>query len=381
MTVREAPQRDGRQLLSPVSIETPDAGPDDPVAGHENPAASQDRDESHSMPTRDVIRITLAIAATLFGLFLLYRIRHVLMLIGVAAFLALALEPGVTFLQKHLKARGAAVGVMIALIIAFLGLFFASVVPPIVRQSQSFVDNVPELRESLEDASTPLGRLERQFRLTQKLEEGAKDLAGSLSGLPGVFGTVFGLIADLLVVLFLTLYFLLHAPAIKQEGIRLMPERKRKRTAQVAEVVFSKVGGWMEGNIVISLIAGIVSFAALALIGVPYAAPLAMWVAIADLIPMVGAMLGAAVCVVVAFFSGVGHGIAASIFFLVYQQIENYLIGPRVMKRTVDVSAASVIIAALIGGTLLGPVGVLLAVPAAASIKVIASEVRSAGPA
>lgn len=327
------------------------------------------------MATKDVVRITLAVAATLFGLFLLYRVRHVLILLAVAAFLALALEPAVTFLQKHLKARGAAVGVMITLIVAFLAVFFASIVPPIVRQTQSFVDSLPELRESLKDRSSPLGRIEQQFRLTDRLESGAEDLAGSLSSLPRVFGTVFGLIADLLVVLVLTLYFLLHAPAIKKEGIRLVPEARRKRTAEVSEVVFSKVGGWMEGNIVVSLIAGIVSFAALALIGVPYAAPLAMWVAIADLIPMVGAMLGAAVCVVVAFFSGVAPGILTSIFFLVYQQIENYLIGPRVMKRTVDVSAASVIIAALIGGTLLGPLGVLLAVPAAASVKVIANEV------
>lgn len=304
-----------------------------------------------------------------------------LMLVGVAAFLALALEPGVTLLQNKLKSRGAAVAAVIVLILAFLAVFFASIVPPIVRQSQSFVENVPELRESLKDASTPLGRLERQFKLTSKLEQGAEDLAGSLSSLPGVFGTVFGLIADLLVVLVLTLYFLLHAPAIKREGIRLMPEDKRKRTAEISEVVFSKVGGWMEGNIVISFIAGIVSFAALALIGVPYVAPLAMWVAIADLIPMVGAMLGAAVCVIVAFFSGVRQGVITSIFFLVYQQIENYVIGPRVMKRTVDVSAASVIIAALVGGTLLGPVGVLLAVPAAASIKVVASEMRKQEPA
>lgn len=330
------------------------------------------------MPTRDVVRITLAISATLFGLFLLYRIRHVLILVGVAAFLSLALEPAVTFIQKHLKSRGAAVAVMVTLILCFLGLFFASIVPPIVEQTQSFIDNVPELKESLEDRSSPLGRLEREFGLTEKLKSGAENLAGSVSNLPKVFGTVFGLIADILVVLVLTLYFLLHAPGIKKEGIRLVPEGKRKRTAEVSEVVFSKVGGWMEGNIVISLIAGLVSFAALALIGVPYAAPLAMWVAIADLIPMVGAMLGAAVCIVVAFFSGMTQGIVTSVFFLVYQQIENYLIGPRVMKRTVDVSAASVIIAALVGGTLLGPLGILLAVPAAASIKVIISEVRPA---
>lgn len=360
------------------------------MRAHSAPAPSEQRSPAQGslagpaeaprsgLPTRDVARITVAVAATLFGLYLLYQIRHVLMLVGVAAFLALALEPAVTFLQKYLRSRGAAVAGVIVLILAFLGLFFASIVPPIIRQSQAFIENVPELQQSLQDASTPLGRAERQFHLVEKLQKGASDLAGSLSRLPTLFGTVFGLIADLLVVLVLMLYFLLHAPAIKHEGIQLVPEARRRRTAEIADLVFSKVGGWMEGNIVVSVFAGIAAFAALAIIGVPYAAPLAMWVAIADLIPMVGAMLGAAVCVVVAFFSGFGHAIAAVIFFLVYQQVENYFIGPRVMKRTVDVSAASVIIAALVGGTLLGPVGVLLAVPAAASLKVIAAEVRPA---
>lgn len=308
------------------------------------------------------------------GLWVLYQIRRVLLLVGIALFIALALEPAVSFIQKWLKSRTAAVAIMVTLIVLFVALFFASIGPPIVEQTQNFIDSAPELKESLEDSSTPLGRLERQFQLTDRLEDAARGLSSSVSGVPRLFGRVFGFVADSLVVLVLSVYFLLHAPAIKREGIRLLPEEKRKRTAHISEIVFSKVGGWMEGNLLISAIAGVVSFAALALIGVPYPAALAMWVAIADLIPMVGAMLGAIVCVTVAFFSGLGPGIATAIFFLVYQQIENYVIGPRVMKRTVDVSAASVIIAALIGGTLLGAVGVLLAVPAAASLKVIANE-------
>ncbi|MGI8425753.1 MAG: AI-2E family transporter [Actinomycetota bacterium] len=333
------------------------------------------------MPTRDVVRITLVVAATALGLFALYRIRHVLLLVGIAAFLALALEPGVTFLQKRLKSRSLAVGLMITMILLFVGLFFASVAPPIVRQTQSLVRQFPELkRTTLDDPTTPLGRIEKQFNVTERLEKGSKTLTRSVSSLPRVFGTIVGYIADFLVVLVLTIYFLLHSPAIKKEGVKLMPKASRKRTAQVSEIVFAKVGGWMEGNALISVIAGIVSFIGLIVIGVPYPAALAMWVAIADLIPMVGAMLGAVVCVTVAFFGGIVPGVATAIFFLVYQQIENYLIGPRVMKRAVDVSPASVIISALVGGTLLGPVGVLLAVPAAASLKVIANEVRRPEP-
>lgn len=326
------------------------------------------------MESRDVFRATLVVVATLVGLYALYLLRHVLFLVGISAFLAVAMEPGVTFLQRLTKSRAAAVGVMVVLIVAFVALFVASIAPPIIDQTENFIESLPELREDLEDRTTTLGNLERRFNLTGRINDMAENLSGSLTHLPGVFGTVFGFIADLLVVLVLTLYFLLNAPAMKEEGIRLLPPDRRRRTAHFIDVVFRRVGGWMQGNLLVSFIAGIVSFIGLLLIGVPYPAALAMWVAIADLIPMVGAMLGAVVCITVAFFTGVVPGIITTIFFLIYQQIENYVIGPRVMRRTVDVSAVAVIIAALVGGTLLGPVGILLAVPAAASLKVIANE-------
>lgn len=330
--------------------------------------------QNASVANKDVVRMTLVVATTLAGLWVLYRIRHVLLLVGVAAFLALALEPAVTFLQRFLRSRALAVLVITVLVLAFATVFVASIVPPIAREVNNLVENLPKLREDLEDATTPIGALERRFDLTTRLQSLIGNASSFLSNFGRFFGTVAGFVADFLVVAVLSLYFLLHAPTMKREGIRLVPEPKRGPTAEVAEVVFAKVGGWMEGNILISVIAGIVSFLALAAFGVPYPAALAMWVAIADLIPMVGAILGAVVCVTVAFFTGAGPGIATLVFFLVYQQVENYLIGPRVMKRTVDVSPAAVIVAALVGGTLLGPVGMLLAVPAAASIKVLLGE-------
>ena len=326
------------------------------------------------MPSRDVARVTIVIAATLLFLYCVYLMRHVVFLVGISAFLAVAMEPGVTFLQRVTKSRAAAVGVMILAIILFVTLFIASIAPPIVRQTNNFIDSLPELRQDLEDRTTTLGDLQRRFDITGKLDDAAQNLTGSLADLPKYFGSVLGFVADFLVILFLALYFLLHAPTMKAEGVRLLPPERRRQAAHFVDVVFTRVGGWMQGNILVSVIAGIVSFIALFAIGVPYPAALAMWVAIADLIPMVGAMLGAVVCVTVAFFAGLVPGILTTAFFLVYQQVENYLIAPRVMRRAVDVSAVAVIIAALVGGSLLGPVGVLLAVPAAASLKVIAHE-------
>ncbi|MGH7426533.1 MAG: AI-2E family transporter, partial [Candidatus Methylomirabilales bacterium] len=326
------------------------------------------------MSSRDLVRATLTVAATLAGLWALYTVRHVVLLVAIAGFLAVGLEPAVTFLQRLVKSRALAVGAMTILVVFFVAVFLASIVPPVVGQVRNLVENLPSLREQLQDASTPLGDLERRFKLTDRLQKLAGNAAKALSNLPQVFGTVFGIVADLLVVGFLTLYFLLHAPRIKEEGIRLLSPSKRERTAKMAEAIFARVGGWMEGIALISLTAGVVSFVAMLLIGVPYPAALAMWVAVAALIPMVGASLGALLCVIVAFFAGVAPGIATAGFFLMYQQVENYVIAPRIMRRTAELSPATVVISALVGGGLLGPVGVLLAVPGAASLKVLASE-------
>lgn len=326
------------------------------------------------MPSRDVFRITLVVAATLIALFLVYTIRHVILLAGIGAFLAIALEPMVTFLQRFVRSRAVAVLVMTIIVILAVAGFVATVVPPITREVQNLADQLPEYSAQLRDSSTTLGKLERRFHITDRLEEGISGATGFASNLGEILGTIGSVITNLLVVTALTLYFLVNAPRMKADGLRLVSTEKRRQTAALVDQVFGKVGGWMEGNLLISAIAGVLAFVALLIIGVPYAAALAMWVAITDLIPMVGALLGAVVCVVVAFFAGVWTGIAAAIYFLVYQQIENYVIQPRVMKRTVDVSAVAVILAALIGGTLLGPVGVILAVPAAASLKVIANE-------
>jgi len=330
------------------------------------------------MTSKEVFRITATAAATLLlvslGAFCVYLARHVLLLIAVGAFLAIAMEPAVGFLQRFIKSRKIAVAILLLALVGAISLFIASIVPPILTQVDTLLENIPEYQRQLEDDSTFLGRMEQRFDLTSRLRDGVEGASNALSNFGSVFGTLASALADLLVVLALTVYFLVNLPKLKKQGYELLPTARRRKAIGLIEQVFDKVGGWMEGNILISVIAGFVSFVALLLIGVPFPAALAMWVAIADLIPMVGAMLGAVVCVAVAFFSGIVPGAITLIFFIAYQQIENYVISPRVMKRTVDVSALAVIIAALIGGTLLGPVGVLVAVPAAASLKVIAKE-------
>jgi predicted PurR-regulated permease PerM len=333
-----------------------------------------------SVRNRDIVRITVVVAATLFGLSLLYTLREVLLLAGVALFLAVAMEPSVTFVQRFVKARGAAVALVLLAVFLAIGGFVASVVPPISNQVQNLVENLPEYSRQIKDQNTPIGQLFARYDIPQKIEEGIGDASKFVGGIGSVFGRIASAITNLLVVSVLTIYFLLNAPRMRKEGLRLVPAARRARVGTIVDQVFAKVGGWMEGNILISVIAGIVSFVVLFLTGVPYAHALAMWVAITDLIPMIGAMIGAGVSVAVAFLAGsTAQGVITLVFFLAYQQIENYVVSPRVMKRTVDVSAITVILAALAGGTLLGPIGVLLAVPGAASVKVVLNEVMQPG--
>jgi predicted PurR-regulated permease PerM len=143
---------------------------------------------------------------------------------------------------------------------------------------------------------------------------------------------------------------------------------------ELLDQILTKIGSYIAGNVIISVIAGITSFIFLIAAGMPFPVALALWVAIADLIPMVGATLGAIPAVIVSFFVSLPVGIATLIFFVVYQQVENYVIAPRVMKKAVDLSPAAVLLSALIGASLLGVVGVLMAVPAAAAVKLLVQE-------
>src|SRR5206468_3831580 len=165
--------------------------------------------------------------------------------------------------------------------------------------------------------------------------------------------------------------FLMSLPRTERTAEAMFIGPHRERDVRVFEESIQRIGGYVAGNIAVSIIAGVGAFVALAITGVPFAAALAMWVAIADLIPTVGATLGALAAVGVASFTGLGRVIATVIYFIVYQQVENYVIVPRVMKKAVDLSPAMVIVSVLIGGSLAGFAGALIALPLAAAAKVV----------
>jgi predicted PurR-regulated permease PerM len=329
--------------------------------------------------TGSVVRITLTVAAVGFLLYGLYLIRQILVLVLVAVFFAVALDPIVRALGRIKLKRSLAVGVVFLGVVLFIAGFVASVTPPLVRQTEHLATQIPKFVDDLSTHSKRLQELDRRYDISTRLRSAVNNvpaIAGaSVGGALGVARSVGKAIFSVLTVMILTIYFLIDFPNLIAGAAKLVPASRRKRVQHHAQVVFDRISGYMIGNIGVSVVAGVATAIALSLLRVPYALPLAMWVAIADLIPMVGATLGAVPAVIVAFFSGLLPGIGTAVFFAIYQQVENYLVAPRVMKRAVDISPAAVILAALIGATLLGFVGALLAIPLAASIKVLTQEI------
>jgi predicted PurR-regulated permease PerM len=306
--------------------------------------------------------------------------RQVLILIVVALFLAVGLNPAVEALERVGVARQWAVlFVFLGLVGFFVGFGFA-IVPPLSEQISAFIHNLTSGNGYIEHLqnNTRLREWDHRYHLLEKAKTAlqSKDLGKqAANGVLGVGQVVISGVFSTLTVLILTLYFLSSLPNITGFMYRLAPRSRRARVALLGDEVLTRIGGYVAGNLIISIIAGVLSYVFLLIVGVPYALALALLVAITDLIPLVGATLGAILVTAVAFFSGFWTGIAVGIFFAVYQQVENYIIQPRVMKRSVDVQPAVTIIAALIGGALLGIIGALLAIPAAAAVALILREV------
>jgi predicted PurR-regulated permease PerM len=305
---------------------------------------------------------------------------QVIILIIVALFLAVGLNPGVEALERlGISRRWAVLVVFLALVGFFVGFGFA-IVPPLSQQTSAIIHNLTSGNGYLEQLQNNprLQDLDHRYHLLQKARTAlqSKDLGTrAANGAVGVGQVVLSGVFSTLTVLILTLYFLNSLPSITGFMYRLAPRSRRARVALLGDEILVRIGGYVAGNLLISLIAGVTSYIFLLIAGVPYALALALLVAITDLIPLVGASIGAVFVTALAFFTGLWTGIATGIFFLIYQQVENYIVQPRVMKRSVDVQPAVTIIAALIGGALLGVIGALLAIPAAAAIALILREV------
>jgi predicted PurR-regulated permease PerM len=317
---------------------------------------------------------TLGVLLVLGTGYLLYAVRDILVLVVIAMFIAVSLDPAVRWLIRKGLHRSHAVTIVILVALVLFGVFVWSIVPPLVDQGGKLFADLPGYLRRLPQESRTFRELSARYNLTNRLSALAATLPAKVASSAVAFARqFFGALLSTLTVAVLTIYFMSDMPRIRRGLVRLFPHRRRPQVADIINVVVDKVGAYMIGNLIISLFAGLSTFMCLEAVRVPFALPLAITVAVTDLIPLIGATLGAALCVLVTFFTVDlwPAGVVVLAFFIVYQQVENYLIAPRVLRNTVDLSSLAVLLVALIGGSVLGVVGALMAIPIAAAVKVV----------
>jgi len=318
----------------------------------------------------------LAVAYWLATRFL--EIGSVLILVVVAMFLAAGLNPIVEYFMGHGLKRPWALLVVIAGVVLAIGLFILAIVPVVTDQVHTITDNAPGWLDQLSH-NKQIQDLNDQYDIVDKAKDYIEsgDLARTVfGGALNVGLKVLSLLGNIFIVIVLTLYFLAALPTMKKAMYQLAPASRRDRVGKLGDQIIRSIGGYVSGAFVVALCAGISSLVFLFIVGLgEYAVALALVVALLDVIPMIGATLGAVIVCAIAFATDIRTGIAAVIFYVAYQQVENYVIYPRVMSRSVEIPGALTVIAALVGAALLGVVGALLAIPTAAAILLIVREV------
>jgi predicted PurR-regulated permease PerM len=308
----------------------------------------------------------------------LQSVSSSLLLIVVSAFLAVGLSPSVAFLQRRGLGRGWAVLAVTLSVLAALTLFVVALVPVISDQVTALTRNVPQWLDALLEN-------ERVQQINEKYEvvDNVRDYVANGDFASAAFGGVLGIgiavlsaLANTFIIVVLTLYFLGSLPTITRAMYTLAPASRRERVELLGDRILASIGAYVAGAFLVAVAAGVSSLVFLFAVGLgEYAVALAFVVALLDVIPMIGATLGAVLVSAIGFATDVRIGIASVIFYLIYQQIENYVVYPRVMSRSVDLPGALIVVAALLGAGLLGVVGALLAIPTAAAILLLVKEV------
>ena len=325
-----------------------------------------------------VLGIILAAVAIIAFLFLAWR---VITWILIALFLSLALNPAVEFFErKGLKRVVASLVVFLLALVAFAGLG-ALLIPPLIDQVEEFADAVPGFVEDLTAGRGPLGFLQDDYQIVDKVQEAVEDQgAGGILGVTNaslaVARGVVSFIIGVVTIAFLTVFMLIEGPRILDRFRDSLPEHMKPRFERMGGDIYRTVGGYVGGNLAISLIAGIASAIVLFALGSSYAIALAVVVALLDLIPLAGATIAAVIVSTITFIElGWVKGVIVIAFFVLYQQLENHILQPVIYGRTVQLSPLTVLIAILIGAELVGILGALAAIPVAGIIQAIFREV------
>jgi predicted PurR-regulated permease PerM len=305
----------------------------------------------------------------------------VFILIIISIFLAAGLNPAVLFFQNRGLNRGASVGAVMASVLLFVAAFIAIAVPPLLDQGNQLLDNAPALIKDLNnnafinDLNNKYGVIDS---LQTKLDSLIKDGQFAITAFGGVIGVgkavVSGLVSTI-TILVLTLYFLASLPQVINIALRFVPATRRDRVSKLTNAIVGRIGSFVGGQAIIAALAATFILIMGLIIGMPYPGPLAMVVLICGFIPLVGHFIGMSIVTVVSLTDSLTTAAIALGAYILYVQIENYVITPRIMRKSLAIPGLVTIIAALLGASLLGLVGGLLAVPIAAAVLLILDEV------
>ena len=323
----------------------------------------------------------MIIVAVVIALYVIYLLRRPIGWLLIAAFIAVALSGPVNFLDRYMRRGFAITLVYVGLLLVPIGLG-ALVVPPVVTSIETFATNAPryatDVRGYIEKNRTLRG-LQDKYDIGTQIEAKAKELPGKIGGAATVLGDIgLGIVNSvftLVTILILTAFMLGSGRRWVEAALAYQPPDRAERLRRVAERVSTAVGSYVDGALLQALIAGVTSYIVMWILGVPFRGPLAVLIALLDLIPLIGATIGAvAVGIVTLFVDFPTTTIVWTVWSVVYQQVENSVIQPRIQQRAVDVQPFVVLVAVLFGSTLLGVVGALVAVPAAASLQIAVRE-------
>jgi predicted PurR-regulated permease PerM len=299
---------------------------------------------------------------------------HILVLLLIAALVAIGLEPVVAFLCRHGLSRGVAVGVVVVVGLALMAVFVIQVVPLITTEATQITHQLPRFLHDLQDKNSAFGRLILKYHLEQKAEKVVS--VDAYGGVVQLGGVVLSVATSTVIVLVLVVYFLASFPLLKEVVYRLFPRSRRPRVGVIGDEILARIGGYALGNALTSIIAIIANYVLLRILGVPFALVLSVLVGLLDLVPLIGSIVGGAVVALIAFATvSLTAGLITIGFHLLYRALEDYFINPRVLRKTVNVRPVVTVVAVLLGGTLLGIVGALIAVPVAAAVQLILTEV------
>jgi predicted PurR-regulated permease PerM len=342
----------------------------------------------NQISNRTIFRVLLIISSFIGLVALVWVLRQPLTWVIISFFLAVAIEPAVRNLSRFMPrhSRGLAAATVFLAVIGILSLLMYALVPPLVSQTQSFLNDLPRIVERMRDSdNSMINAIANSDALSNISSDNQGAILQKVSGLGNslvdVIRNFFGSVVAVLTVITLTFFMVLEGPRWTDIFWRFQPSNKKSERRRIALQMARVVTGYTNGRLIISSIAALVSITAMLLVGVPYPIPLGIIVGLFGLLPLIGATLGAVIVVLVALTTNVSSGVIMAVFFIIYQQFENNIIQPIVDSKTVQISPLTALISALLGINLAGILGALLAIPVGACIQILVREYAHKRPA